>query len=176
MVVREHYLRDDIWCGSLLCQQCDQEPENCRLEKKPIPRSSLVVEPHYLVVDTNIVLDQIDLLESEGLNNVIILHTVLEEVRHRSSPIYKRLKDIIADPKRHFFVFVNEHRKETYIEREAGESANDRNDRAIRVACKWYKKHLGESPPTKGLGMLLPHLQEVEGHYRRPKETFLCVC
>jgi len=154
-VVREHYLRDDIWCGSPLCQLCDQEPENCRLEKKPISRSSLVIEPHYLVVDTNIVLDQIDLLESEGLNNVIILHTVLEEVRHRSSPIYKRLKDIIADPKRHFFVFVNEHRKETYIEREAGESANDRNDRAIRVACNWYKKHLGESPPTKGLGVVM---------------------
>merc|ERR1719184_78984 len=122
-VVREHYLRDDIWCGSPLCQVCDQEQENCKLEKKPLSRSSLVTQPHYLV------LDQIDLLESEGLNNVIILHTVLEEVRHRSSPIYKRLKDIIADPKRHFFVFVNEHRKETYIEREAGESANDRNDR-----------------------------------------------
>jgi len=154
-VVREHYLRDDIWCGSPLCQLCEQEQENCRLEKKPVSRSSLVTEPHYLVVDTNIVLDQIDLLESDGLANVIILHTVLEEVRHRSSPVYKRLKDIIANPKRNFFVFVNEHRKETYIERLAGESANDRNDRAIRVACKWYKEHLGESAPTKGLGMVM---------------------
>jgi len=154
-VVREHYLRDDIWCGSPLCQICDQEQENCKLEKKPVSKSSLVVQPHYLVIDTNIVLEQIDLLESEGLNNVIILHTVLEEVRHRSSPIYKRLKDIISNPKRHFFVFVNEHRKETYIERKAGESANDRNDRAIRVACKWYKEHLEASPPTKGLGVVM---------------------
>jgi len=154
-VVREHYLRDDIWCGSPLCQECEQEQENCKLEKKPLSRSSLVSTPHYLVLDTNIVLDQIDLLESEGLANVIILHTVLEEVRHRSSPVYKRLKDIVANPKRHFYVFVNEHRKETYIERKAGETANDRNDRAIRVACKWYKEHLGLSPPTAGLGMVM---------------------
>ncbi|KAH9373559.1 hypothetical protein HPB48_014844 [Haemaphysalis longicornis] len=31
---------------------------------------------------------------------------------------------------------------ETYIEREAGESANDRNDRAIRTSVNWYCKHL----------------------------------
>ena len=28
------------------------------------------------------------------------------------------------------------------MERKPGESANDRNDRAIRVACKWYQNHL----------------------------------
>lgn len=32
--------------------------------------------------------------------------------------------------------------RDTYIERNAGESPNDRNDRAIRVATKWYDKHL----------------------------------
>lgn len=32
--------------------------------------------------------------------------------------------------------------RETFIEREPGESANDRNDRAIRVAAKWYSEHL----------------------------------
>lgn len=32
--------------------------------------------------------------------------------------------------------------RETYIERNPGESANDRNDRAIRVAAKWYNMHL----------------------------------
>ena len=28
-----------------------------------------------------------------------------------------------------------------YIERQAKESANDRNDRAIRVCCWWYNQH-----------------------------------
>lgn len=32
--------------------------------------------------------------------------------------------------------------RETFIEREPGESANDRNDRAIRVAAQWYREHL----------------------------------
>ena len=42
-VVREHYLRDDIWCGSPLCQVCEQEQENWQLEKKPVSRSRLVM-------------------------------------------------------------------------------------------------------------------------------------
>ena len=117
-------------------------------------RSTLKTSPHYLILDTNIVLEQIDLLESEGLENVIVLTTVLEEVRHRSSPIFKRIKDIIANPKRNFFVFVNEHRRETYVERKAGESANDRNDRAIRVASLWYNQHLaGQALPLSKLGV-----------------------
>ena len=32
--------------------------------------------------------------------------------------------------------------RDTYVERQPKETANDRNDRAIRVAAKWYKKHL----------------------------------
>lgn len=32
--------------------------------------------------------------------------------------------------------------RDTYVERVPGETANDRNDRAIRVATQWYDKHL----------------------------------
>lgn len=32
--------------------------------------------------------------------------------------------------------------RETYIEQKKGETSNDRNDRAIRVAVKWYSEHL----------------------------------
>ena len=113
-VVREHYLRDDLGCGIRGCPECyGEEDENdaaaaapslspaCapRLPRRPGPSPcpSLVAEPHYLVLDTNVVLDQIDVLEEavDGLDNVVILQTVMEEVRHRSSPVYKRLKDVI---------------------------------------------------------------------------------
>jgi exosome complex exonuclease DIS3/RRP44 len=40
-----------------------------------------------------------------------------------------------------FFSF-SLHFRETYVEQEQGENANDRNDRAIRVAAKWYNEHL----------------------------------
>ena len=151
-IVREHYLRDDIACGSEACNDCmelmekDENRQNSSLSASPISLSSLFSETHYIVLDTNIILNQIDILEVSakegGFQNVIVLQTVLEEVRHRSSPIYKRLRDIIGDPNRNFYVFINEHHKDTYIERNRGETANDRNDRAIRTAAKWYKDHL----------------------------------
>nr|CAD7602941.1 unnamed protein product [Timema genevievae] len=63
-IVREHYLREDIWCGS-----------------------------------------NIDVLEENLLCNVIIVQTVLDEVKHRSSVVYKRLRDILANPTRKFYTF-----------------------------------------------------------------------
>jgi hypothetical protein len=38
--------------------------------------------------------------------------------------------------------------RHTYIEQERGESINDRNDRAIRVAAKWYHDHLQDAFPA----------------------------
>lgn len=35
--------------------------------------------------------------------------------------------------------------RDTYGERQPGESANDRNDRAIRIATAWYESHLKKS-------------------------------
>ena len=35
--------------------------------------------PHFVVIDTNIVLNHIDALESEGVNNVIVLQTGKDE-------------------------------------------------------------------------------------------------
>lgn len=54
---------------------------------------------------------QIDVLEDPVIRNVIILQTVLQEVRHRSAPVYKRLKDIIHEKEKHFYTFTNEHHR-----------------------------------------------------------------
>ncbi|XP_034040975.1 exosome complex exonuclease RRP44 isoform X1 [Thalassophryne amazonica] len=142
-IVREHYLRDDIWCGSEACRKCNQE--NGVLQKDAVIESSLCSYPHYLLPDTNVVLHQIDVLEDPIIRNVIILQTVLQEVRHRSAPVHKRVKDLIHKKEKHFYTFTNEHHRDTFIERDPGESANDRNDRAIRVATHWYSQHLKTS-------------------------------
>ena len=47
-VVREHYLRDDIYSGSPLDPECDQDAVKLSASA-----------PHYLIVDTNIVLQQV---------------------------------------------------------------------------------------------------------------------
>ncbi|XP_061767682.1 exosome complex exonuclease RRP44 isoform X3 [Nerophis ophidion] len=132
--------------------------------------SSLCSFPHYLLPDTNVVLHQIDVLEDPVIRNVIILQTVLQEVRHRSAPIYKRLKDLINEKERYFYTFTNEHHRETFIEREPGESANDRNDRAIRVATKWYSQHLNKSD-ADGLNVVL--LTNDQGNKQKAEESGL---
>lgn len=41
------------------------------------------------------------------------------------------------------------------MEREKGESANDRNDRAIREAAKWYQNHLNDHGNGSSLTVVL---------------------
>jgi exosome complex exonuclease DIS3/RRP44 len=43
--------------------------------------------------------------------DIIVLQTVLEEVRHRSMPLYNRVLALIGDEARRFFVFSNEARQ-----------------------------------------------------------------
>ncbi|XP_031771061.1 exosome complex exonuclease RRP44 [Apis florea] len=140
--IREHYLRNDIHCGSKVCEKCVCRIRNVILDEDSKIKNFKIMESHYLLIDTNIILDQIDILEEDVFYNVIIVQTVLEEVKHKSSIVYKRLKNLINNVQRKFYVFVNEHHKETYIERNPGESTSDRNDRAIRMAAKWYNTHL----------------------------------
>ena len=128
-VSREHYLRDDIWCGYEGCNTCNQE-------------TAPLLKGNCILPDTNVVLHQLDLLEHPSIKNAIITTTVLEEVKHRSLAAYNRLRVLIADPKKRFFVFVNEHCRGTFIEQRDGESINDRNDRAIRGSAQWYGSHL----------------------------------
>ncbi|XP_045447025.1 exosome complex exonuclease RRP44 [Melitaea cinxia] len=141
-IVREHYLRDDLLCGSAACNVCPHKDDELVLEANPESICGLFDYSHYLVLDTNVVLHQIDVLEEDALKNVIILQTVLEEVKHQNTAIFQRLLEIIGNKKRKFYSFVNEHHKDTYIERNPGEKPNDRNDRAIRRAASWYASHL----------------------------------
>lgn len=131
-IVREHYLRDDIYCGASSCQVCDST--NARLSSNA---------PTILIVDTNVVLNQIDLLENPAIDDVVVLSVVLEEVKNKNISVYNRLRALCSNSLRKFFVFSNEHHKDTYIKAMVGESPNDRNDRAIRVATQWYQTHLG---------------------------------
>lgn len=142
-IVREHYLRKDIWCGCKGCIKCALEEKDVVLDASPVSKCSLISEPHYIFLDTNAVLDQIDAIEDPYLENIVIPQTVLDEVKHRSSTVFKRLKEVISDKRRKIYVFVNEHLKATYIERRVGETVNDRNDRAIRKAATWYQEHTG---------------------------------
>lgn len=153
-ILRECYLRDDIPCGSQACQRCQhlhadmqQQARDSGLQKKILLdpaglKNNMVDRHHYLILDTNAFLHQMDLIENPTFTDVIVLQTVVDEVRHRSLPLFNRLKNLIADPDRRFFVFYNDFGRETAVLQKEDELPNDRNDRAIRTAAKWYRNHM----------------------------------
>lgn len=112
---------------------------------------------HYVVPDTNALLNAMDLFEQASvLNDIVILQTVLEELKNRSFPLYNRVVALTKSEDKHVYVFFNEFRLETYVVREVGESINDRNDRAVRKAVEWYNYHLKEAVKLKGLHQKAP--------------------
>ncbi|KAK9129204.1 hypothetical protein Sjap_009691 [Stephania japonica] len=131
-VLREHYLRSDIYCGASACEVCNSTVARLSSDASAI-----------IIVDSNVVLHQIDLLENPAINDVVVLSTVREEVKNKNLSVYNRLRALCSNPLRRFYVFINEHHKDTYVKPMVGESSNDRNDRAIRVATDWYQTHLG---------------------------------
>lgn len=88
--------------------------------------------------------------QTSAFYDVIILQTVLEELRNRSLPLYNRLIGLTKSEDKRFYVFFNEFRLETHVVREAGESINDRNDRAVRKAVHWYGRHLRQAIKAAG--------------------------
>ncbi|EGX90599.1 mitotic control protein dis3 [Cordyceps militaris CM01] len=149
-IVREVYLRTDIPCSSQLCRAClEFAPRNAAGQAQPFVLSAKPAgtkafpRGHYLVPDTNALLNAMDLFEqSSAFYDVVILQTVLEELRNRSLPLYNRLISLTKSEDKRFYVFFNDFRVETYVQREPNESVNDRNDRAVRQAVKWYGEHL----------------------------------
>ena len=119
-----------------------------------------------------------DIIEHESaFYDVIVLQTVLEEVRNRSLPLYNRLRTLTRSDEKRFYVFHNEFRQETYVKRLQGEIINDRNDRAVRRACSWYKSHL--VTVLTGTSNKLPEivmLSDDRGNLEKAKSEGIACC
>ncbi|KAI5206667.1 hypothetical protein AUEXF2481DRAFT_9194 [Aureobasidium subglaciale EXF-2481] len=152
-IVRELYLREDIPCSSRLCAAClEIAPTDYHNKVAPFVLSDTPAgtksfpDGHYIIPDTNAFLTGMDLFELEtAFHDVIVLQTVLEEVKNRSLPLYHRLISLTKNDGKRFYVFFNDFRLQTYVTREEKETINDRNDRAVRRAVKWYAEHLEEA-------------------------------
>ncbi|KAK5204607.1 exosome catalytic subunit dis3 [Exophiala xenobiotica] len=151
-VVKEQYLRKDIPCSSQLCSSCASTAASNAsgivpkfiLSKRPTGTKAFP-NGHYLMPDTNVLLSGMDLFEeSAHFHDVIVLQTVLEELKNRSLPLYNRLMSLARSEEKRFYLFFNEFRSETAIRRAEGETINDRNDRAVRKAAAWYASHLAK--------------------------------
>eukprot|EP00921_Rhytidocystis_pertsovi_P014655 GHVQ01023629.1.p1 GENE.GHVQ01023629.1~~GHVQ01023629.1.p1 ORF type:complete len:708 (+),score=95.68 GHVQ01023629.1:517-2640(+) len=160
-VLREVYLRDDIGCGIRGCFLCEQGGDvsagTCCLD---VPTG----EDYLLVLDTNVLLHQIDFVcDEDCIDNVVLLTTVLQEVRNRNRQTYSRVRALCRGcgedesavdslsrvqlrdgtaARRRFYVFSNEFCGSTFVQRRKDETTNDRNDRAIRTGALWFKNHV----------------------------------
>lgn len=115
-----------------------------------------------------------DLFEqSSSFYDVVILQTVLEELRNRSLPLYNRLMGLTRSEEKRFYVFYNDFRLETYVNREPDESVNERNDRAVRLAVKWYAEHLSR---TRARVPAIVMLSDDQDNVRKAREQGLNAC
>ncbi|WWD22110.1 hypothetical protein CI109_106599 [Kwoniella shandongensis] len=152
-ILRERYVRDDIPCGFEDCTLCIDFPG----QRSVLPRTgytqhhNFAGNGHWLVIDTNIVLHQMDLLTAlPATLPIVVPSTTIRETRHRSLPLYNRLQQLIQDEDRCIWVWWNEERRETATVQEEDEETgiegmNDRNDRAIRQTLHFYAEHLDAS-------------------------------
>ena len=150
-VSREHYLRDDIACGLVHCSLCTDGSGGAAAPALAPAGPS----PRVLLIDTNVVLHQMDALEAAGdaITDVVVTETVIEETRHRSALAHARLLGLLRAPERRFTVFANTHHRATWSARLADETANDYNDRLVRDAAAWLGSHFSSAAP--GIRVLL---------------------
>lgn len=171
-VLRETHHRSDIPCGSTVCTACDGAMYDAEGAGTSGPARTPVLSregtanvyggrAHYAVVDTNVVLHQMDVLESPVFTNVIVLQTVMDEVRNRSLPLANRLRALMADPERHFWLFFNDFHEDTSVLRDPRETPNDRNDRAIRKAVAWYGQHMQNAHSALGVVLISDDVDNV---------------
>jgi len=112
----------------------------------PAPTHPLFPQGQYIIPDTNILLHCVhplcgrvtdtktDVLETQSFTGIILLQTVLDELRNRSLPLYNRMRTMAKGQNKRLYTFHNDFRMETYIVRNPGESINDRNDRGIYLS------------------------------------------
>ncbi|CAG8495533.1 4014_t:CDS:10, partial [Acaulospora colombiana] len=141
--VKEHYLRDDIWCSVETCSLCKQEES---ILSANALFTQLVNKPHYIIPDAGVFINQIGFIEHQAVHDVIVLQTVYEEVRNLSFPIYNRLRIILCA-----FLVLSEisvslftRKRDTYTKRLKEESLDKWKNRV-----RWYSSHLREASNSR---------------------------
>ncbi|KAI4829840.1 hypothetical protein KUCAC02_001505, partial [Chaenocephalus aceratus] len=112
-VVREHYLRERVPCYSSLCQA------GCENDGKVLPGDLT----HYVIPDAGVSGDYLEILEFRELQGIIFTQTSCQGVQHsKGRRQYKRLRNLLKDPRHDCVPFANEFQEYSYCPREKGES------------------------------------------------------
>ena len=96
-IVREHYLREDIWCGLAECSVCKTDATQNNLKWSPKNRSKLCDTHHFLIPDTNVVLHQVNIYLIYLLIYTVIHHLDSKNVRFTLLSVYVCLAGTVAN-------------------------------------------------------------------------------
>ncbi|XP_033023786.1 DIS3-like exonuclease 1 isoform X1 [Lacerta agilis] len=137
-VVREHYLRPDVPCGSALCRA------GC-------PRGEKLLSDdltHYVVPDWKVVQDYLEILEFLELRGIVFMQTACQAMQHqRGRRQYNKLRNLVRDARHDCIMFFNEFQLLSYLPRERGESLEKWQTRSIYNASVWYYNHFAGQMP-----------------------------
>uniref|UniRef100_A0A8D2LTA2 DIS3-like exonuclease 1 n=1 Tax=Varanus komodoensis TaxID=61221 RepID=A0A8D2LTA2_VARKO len=138
-VVREHYLRTDVPCGSALCQAA------CRRDGKLLSDDVT----HYVVPDWKVVQDYLEILEFPELKGIVFMQTACQALQHqRGRRQYTKLRNLLRDARHDCIMFFNEFQLYSYLPRQRGESLEKWQTRSIYNASVWYYNHFSGQMPV----------------------------
>lgn len=132
-VVREHYLREQVPCGSALCQA------ECQHGGKLLSGDVT----HYVVPDAGVVRDFLEVLEFREFRGVVLTQTACQALQTtRGRRHYNRLRGLLKDPRYDCVLFANEFQQFSYCARNKGETQEKWQTRCVYYAAVWYYNHL----------------------------------
>ncbi|KAF1744980.1 hypothetical protein MXB_495 [Myxobolus squamalis] len=142
--VKDRYLRKEIPCGVLGCAACKNYPNNEILDPNNNGSSCIFPTSHFLIPESSVLIKQIDLFENDQINNIIILQTILNQIRQLDAGVYKRLQAALNISEKCIYVFNNEYHEDTFVSQGRDESSNEWETRLYEKACDYYAQHLNE--------------------------------
>ncbi|KAI3385920.1 hypothetical protein SNEBB_005789 [Seison nebaliae] len=148
-VIRECYLRDDIPLGlPYIPDDGDDDKNNKKKGKEKLDEnpnkniSNEIIQPHYLMMNTDVLQQQLDVIEDEKINNIIITQTSLIELKKKHIDSYRRICEMVKNNKKKSFIFINEFNKFTYTNKLESETVDQRNFRSVMNSAKYYAEKL----------------------------------
>ena len=142
-VAREHYLRTDLPCQAEICfDHCVDKT----ISGKTAPKLPGNVT-HYLLPLEDVAKNMFDVLDFTELTGILFLQSVVNSVQLQSMRHYRKICSLIKDPDKKSIFFPNEFCKQTYVQRESGQSLMDWRTQMAYAAGNWFYEHLGGQKP-----------------------------
>ncbi|BBN06067.1 DIS3-like exonuclease 1 [Marchantia polymorpha subsp. ruderalis] len=134
VLIQEVYLRDDIPCGSSVCQLCSQNS------------ATLPAHPsHYLILDAEALIHYLEVWELPQITGVIYLSSVVKEVVNRlSQHNYRKFRSLFTDRRRQSILFDDEHFIYTWsLNRDRNQAAGAiHSGKRVEAVAGWFYEHL----------------------------------